>query len=50
MSYEEKQKERYEKVLSECSDFAERFNESKYLEEVNKYKTQTLNILKSGKK
>ena len=46
MSYEEKQKERYEKVLSECNEFAERFTDSKYLEEVNKYKTQTLNILK----
>ena len=49
MSYEEKQKERYEKVLTECSDFTERFGDSKYAEEVNKYKTQTNNILKNLK-
>ncbi len=47
MSYEEKQKERYEKVISECSDFSERFADSKYVEEVNKYKSQTNNILKN---
>jgi len=46
MSYEEKQKERFEKVLSECSDFKERFVDSKYNEEVNKYKLQTNNYLK----
>ncbi len=46
MSYEEKQKERFEKVLSECSDFKERFVDSKYSEEVNKYKLQTNNYLK----
>ena len=46
MSYEEKQKERYEKVISECNEFADRFTDSKFLEEVTKYKTQTLNILK----
>ncbi len=50
MSYEEKQKERYEKVISECADFSDRFTDSKFLEEVNKYKIQTLNILKTGKK
>lgn len=50
MSYEEKQKERYEKVLSECSEFSERFTDSKFLEEVSKYKTQTLNILKKTAK
>ncbi len=49
MSYEDKQKERYEKVVSECSDFGERFGDSKFLEEVNKYKTQTNNILKNLK-
>ena len=47
MSYEEKQKERFEKVLSECNDFTERFTESKHLEEVNKIKTQTINFLKN---
>ncbi len=49
MSYEEKQKERYEKVLAECNDFAERFTESKHLEEVNKVKTQTVNNIKNLK-
>jgi len=49
MSYEEKQKERFEKVMSECNDFSDRFNDSKYLEEVNKYKTQSDNALKNLK-
>ncbi|MBI2275384.1 MAG: outer membrane protein assembly factor BamD [Bacteroidetes bacterium] len=49
MSYEEKQKERYEKVISECNDFTERFADSKYAEEVGKHKTQTNNILKNLK-
>lgn len=49
MSYEDKQKERYEKVLAECSDFTERFGESKFAEEVTKLKTQTNNILKNLK-
>ena len=50
MSYEEKQKERYQKVLSECNDFTDRFTDSKHLDEVNKVKTQTNNFLKSLKK
>ncbi len=49
MSYEEKQKERFEKVISECNDFSERFADSKYMAEVSKYKTQTNNILKNLK-
>ena len=49
MSYEEKQKERYEKVLSEINDFSERFTDSKHLEEVSKVKTETNNILKNLK-
>jgi len=49
MSYEEKQKERFEKVMNEISDFNERFGESKLNEEVSKYKTQTNNILKTLK-
>ncbi len=49
MSYEEKQKERYEKVISECGDFADRFNDSKYLDDVNKYKTQSNNFLNNLK-
>lgn len=47
LSFEEKQKERYEKVLSECADFIERFNTSKYLEEVVKYKSQSTNFIKT---
>lgn len=50
MSYEEKQRERYEKVVAECNEFGDRFNESEHLEEVNKYKTQTNNLLKTLKK
>lgn len=49
MSYEDKQQERYEKVISECNDFTERFAESKLLTEVTKYKSQTNNILKNLK-
>ncbi len=49
MSYEEKQKERFEKVLSECNDFTERYADSKHLDEVNKVKTQTNNFLKNLK-
>ncbi len=50
MSYEEKQKERYEKVLTECNDFTERFAASKYLADVTKVKTETNNFLKTLKK
>jgi outer membrane protein assembly factor BamD len=49
MSYEYKQKDRFEKVLSECNDFVERFTDSKHLEEVNKYKILTTNNLKNLK-
>jgi len=48
-SFEEKQQERYEKVLSECSDFKERFAGSKYTPEVEKYKNDTNNFLKTIK-
>jgi outer membrane protein assembly factor BamD len=37
-SVEEKQIERFEQVLNECSDFSDRFPESKLLEEIEKYK------------
>ena len=47
LSFEEKQKERFEKVLTECADFIERFTTSKYLSEVNKYKSQSNNFLKT---
>jgi len=49
MSYADKQEERFEKVLSECSDFSERFSDSKLLGEVNKIKTQSNNFLKNLK-
>ncbi len=47
LSFEEKQKERFEKVLTEIADFNERFATSKYLEEVSKFKSQSNNILKT---
>lgn len=49
MSYEQKQKERFEKVISECNDFNERFADSKHMDEVAKLKIQTTNILKNLK-
>ncbi len=49
MSTEFRQKERYEKVISESNDFTERFAESKHLDEVAKLKIQTTNILKNLK-
>jgi outer membrane protein assembly factor BamD len=49
MSYEEKQPERYERVLVECNDFTERFADSKKIDEVIKLKTQTTNNLKNLK-
>lgn len=47
MSYEDKQAARYEKVVNECADFAERFTDSKHLEEVAKYKTQSKTLIKN---
>ncbi|MBW0179393.1 outer membrane protein assembly factor BamD [Sediminibacterium sp.] len=49
MSYEEKQKERFEKVISECVDFQDRYADSKYLDEVNKFKLQSTNYIKNQK-
>ena len=49
LSFEEKQEERYNKVLSECIEFTERFNDSKHLAEVNNYKNLTNNFLKKIK-
>ncbi len=49
MSYEEKQRERFEKVISECVDFQDRFADSKHLEEVNKFKLQSTNYIKNQK-
>lgn len=44
-SVEEKQSERFDKVVSECIDFTDRFPESKLLKAVDSYKTQSLNHL-----
>ena len=49
LTTEDKQTERFEKVVSECSDFSERFTDSKFLAEVNKFKTQSNNYLKNSK-
>ncbi len=50
MSIPEKQEERYEKVISECSDFIERFKESKYLSDVERFKSLSNNFIKNLKK
>jgi outer membrane protein assembly factor BamD len=42
-SVEEKQPERFDKVLAECSEFMDRFPESKLVKTVEFYKTQSLN-------
>ncbi|OIR02972.1 outer membrane protein assembly factor BamD [mine drainage metagenome] len=49
LSTEDKQTERFEKVVSECNDFSERFTDSKLLSEVTKYKTQSTTYLKNLK-
>jgi outer membrane protein assembly factor BamD len=49
LSFEDKQQERYEKVVSECADFKQRYADSKYLAEVNKYKDDSNNFLKNIK-
>lgn len=49
MSITEKQEERYEKVISECADFKERFTDSKYLKEVDNFKTLSNNFIKNIK-
>lgn len=43
----ERQPERFEKVISEVEDFSDRFPESKWLKEVESYKTSSLNNIKS---
>jgi outer membrane protein assembly factor BamD len=48
-SYEYKQAERYERVLNECADFADRFPDSNLIAEVEKIKSQTENSIKSLK-
>ncbi len=42
-SVEEKQSERYDKVVSECIEFMDRFPDSKLSKEVEGFKTQSLN-------
>lgn len=48
-SFEEKQIERYEKVLTECADFLERFMDSKLKDQVLNYKKQSNNIINTIK-
>lgn len=49
MSVEEKQAERYGKVLTECEDFADRYPESKLKTEVTKYKSQSSDLINKAK-
>lgn len=49
LSFEDKQIERYNKVIAECTDFIERFNESKKVEEIKKIKSQINNLLNNKK-
>ena len=49
MSIQEKQLERYEKVLAECSEFIERFKDSKFVAEAETYKNLSNNFIKTLK-
>jgi outer membrane protein assembly factor BamD len=49
LSFEEKQIERYEKVITEFQDFADRYPESMLLKEAESYKTQSENNIKAIK-
>jgi outer membrane protein assembly factor BamD len=49
MSYEEKQIERYEKVISECQDFVDRYPDSKLLKEAESYSNLSKNNIKAIK-
>ena len=46
LSTDEKREERFQKVLSECGDFSDRFSDSNLLPQMNKYKEQANNYLK----
>lgn len=46
-SVEEKQAERFDKVIAECTDFTDRFPDSKLVKTVENYKTQSLNNINS---
>ncbi len=50
MSVEEKQAERFEKVVNEVQDFNDRFPESKLISSVENYKNLSLNNIKSNSK
>lgn len=50
LSMEEKQMERFEKVVSEYQDFADRYPDSKLLKEAESYSNQSKNYLKEIKK
>jgi outer membrane protein assembly factor BamD len=45
-SIEERQKERFERVLNECADFSDRYPESNLASDVDQYKKQATNNLK----
>ncbi|MEY4661384.1 MAG: outer membrane protein assembly factor BamD [Bacteroidota bacterium] len=47
MSIDEKQEERYAKVIREVEDFQDRFPESKLIKEAERYLTLSKNNLKS---
>jgi outer membrane protein assembly factor BamD len=47
MSIEEKQEERFGKVVSEVQDFQDRFPESKLMKEAERYLTLSQNNLKA---
>ncbi len=47
MSIADKQPERFEKVITECADFNDRFTNSKLLGEVNDFKTLSENNIKN---
>jgi outer membrane protein assembly factor BamD len=47
LSIQEKRQERYVKVISEVNDFQDRFPESKYLKEAERYLTLSSNNIKS---
>lgn len=49
MSITEKQLERFEKVIAEYQDFADRYPESKFLKEAETFNTSSLNKIKSIK-
>ncbi|MDI3320062.1 outer membrane protein assembly factor BamD [Pinibacter soli] len=49
LSIATKQEERFEKVLTECNEFSDRFPESKIIKEVEKYSTLAQNNIKAIK-